>query len=73
MKTEDASDGDWEIKGFPTVSGVFTNAFIFSSGENTASETHIFRIKDIGEPIPEVEKTLKTRFDEPRRKKGIKD
>ena len=69
LKTEDASDGDWEIKGFPTVSGVFTNAFIFSSGENTASETHIFRIKDIGEPIPEVEKTLKTRFDEPRRKK----
>ena len=69
LKAEDTEDGDWEIKGFPTVSGVFTNAFIFSSGENTASETHIFRIKDIGEPIPEVEKTLKTRFDEPRRKK----
>ena len=69
LKAEDTKDGDWEIKGFPTVSGVFTNAFIFSSGENTASETHIFRIKDIGEPIPEVEKTLKTRFDEPRRKK----
>ena len=69
LKADDASDGDLEIKGFPTVSGVFTNAFIFSSGENTASETHIFRIKDIGEPIPEVEKTLKTRFDEPRRKK----
>ena len=59
LETVNTEDGDLEIRGVPLVSGVFTNVFNFTNGENKASEVHIFRIEDIGEPPQSIDKELK--------------
>lgn len=62
LEAKDSRDGDWEITGQPPVSGVFTNVITFSSGEVKATETHVFKIKDLGDPPESIWNELKDRI-----------
>ena len=62
LKANKIADGDIEISGAPTVDGVFTNIFKVTKGDVCSEETHIFNIKDIGEPPFEIEYALKDKY-----------
>ena len=62
LEAKDTRDCDWEIAGQPPVSGVFTNVITFSSGEVKATETHVFKIKDLGDPPESIWNELKDRI-----------
>ena len=59
LEAKETRDGDWEITGQPPVSGVFTNVITFSSGDIKATETHVFKIKDLGDPPESIWNELK--------------
>lgn len=46
------NDGDFCLSGIPKVGGFFTNCFVISNNELSVEQKHIFRVRDIGEPIP---------------------
>ena len=45
----------------PKFGGVFTNVFIISNNGISVEQKHIFRIQDIGEPIPQKKITRRTK------------
>ena len=49
---------DLEIKGVPSVAGVFKVDLVFSNSNRSVEERHVFRIKDIGEPPFEFERKI---------------
>ena len=55
-------NGDFVISGTPLKGGTFTNVFTVKNGTVSSEEKHIFRIKDLNEPIPE----KKRKFTEPK-------
>lgn len=61
LTEERTSDGDLIISGVPKFGGVFTNVFIISSNGISVEQKHIFRIQDIGEPIPQKKITRRTK------------
>ncbi len=48
-----AENGDYVISGTPLKGGCLTNVFTVKCGTVSSEERHIFRIQDLGEPVPE--------------------
>ncbi len=47
---------DYVIQGIPKKEGIFTNFLTVANGENRSQARHIFRIKNISEPLPDINK-----------------
>ena len=47
---------DYVIQGIPKKEGIFTNFLMVANGENISQARHIFRIKNISEPLPDINK-----------------